>query len=58
MPPDSFQGGAVVRKSLEARRSLKFQVIFGRIVVENEAPPHDTSAWVTREASWSKVTIS
>jgi hypothetical protein len=34
-PPDSFQGDAVVRKSLKARRSLKLQVVFRKIVVEN-----------------------
>jgi hypothetical protein len=34
-PSDSFQGDAVVRKGLKARRSLKLQILFGRIVVEN-----------------------
>src|SRR5271157_5804515 len=34
-PPDSFQGDAVVRESLKARRSLKLQVVLRRIVVEN-----------------------
>jgi hypothetical protein len=34
-PSDSFQGDAVVRKSLKARRSLKLQVVFRKIVVEN-----------------------
>ncbi|MGB7721136.1 MAG: hypothetical protein WBL65_14615 [Bryobacteraceae bacterium] len=34
-PPDSFQGDAVVRKGLKARRRLKLQIVFGRIVVEN-----------------------
>lgn len=34
-PSDSFQGDAVVRKGLKARRSLKLQIVFGRIVVEN-----------------------
>jgi hypothetical protein len=34
-PCDSFQGDAVVRKGLKARGRLKLQVVFGRIVVEN-----------------------
>ncbi len=34
-PSDSFQGDAAVCKSLKARRLLKLQVIFRRIVVEN-----------------------
>ena len=48
----------MVRKGLKARGSLELQLIFRRIVVGNEVLSHDTSAWATLEASWSKVTIS
>ncbi len=58
-PPDSLQGDGVVRERLKARRSLKFQVIFRRIVVvANEVLSQDASAGATLAASWSKVTIS